>query len=52
MMIKKITTSYLAILLVFIYSIATAEISFEKIDSVKIWNYYSKRKYPNSLDLL
>ena len=37
-MIKKITTSYLATLLVFIFSIATAEIRFEKIDSVKNWN--------------
>ena len=38
MMIKIIKTSYLATALVFIFSIATAEISFEKIDTVRIWN--------------
>ena len=38
MMIKIIKTSYLATALVFIFSIANAEISFEKIDSIKILN--------------
>ena len=38
MMIKIIKTSYLATALVYIFSIASAEISFDKIDTVKIWN--------------
>ena len=37
-MAKKITTWYLATSLVFIFSIASAEISFENIDSVNSWN--------------
>ena len=38
MVIKIIKTSYLATALVYIFSIASAEISFDKIDTVKIWN--------------
>ena len=42
MVIKIIKTSYLATALVYIFSIASAEISFDKIDTVKIWKNIQK----------